>query len=231
MEWELVILQYVGFCSIPSDVVGLCDDLTDVEDVALRLQKYNSAMENSGVHARFVLKDYRYVDTTSLLGGRAIVDYLGADIGIGLGATCPNTCGCAYAYATYSSPSFGWSVCGWDTDLHEMGHGLGLAHGPENSAYQATGYLFPQFGHGWMSNQCNSAGDLMSYNNYSNEFLNSKLTCDDGETYVTDRSYADSAYHLNRVRYDVSIVNDEHNEGTIEALRVAVPESGVLTID
>lgn len=231
VEWELVILQYVGFCSIPSDVVGLCDDLTDVEDVALRLQKYNSAMENSGVHARFVLKDYRYVDTTSLLGGRAIVDYLGADIGIGLGATCPNTCGCAYAYATYSSPSFGWSVCGWDTDLHEMGHGLGLAHGPENSAYQATGYLFPQFGHGWMSNQCNSAGDLMSYNNYSNEFLNSKLTCDNGETYVTDRSYADSAYHLNRVRYDVSIVNDEHNEGTIEALRVAVPESGVLTID
>ena len=231
VEWELVILQYVRECDVPSDVAGLCDDLTDVENVESRLLNYNRAMENSGVHARFVLKDYRYVDTTSLRTGRALVDYLGADIGLGLGATCPNTCGCAYAYATYSSPGFGWSVCGWDTDLHEMGHSIGLAHGPENSSNQASGYLFPEFGHGWMYNQCNSAGDLMSYNRSSNEFLNSKLLCPDEETYVTDRSYADSAYHLNRVRYDVSIVNDQFNEGTIEALRVVVPEQGTLILD
>ena len=231
VEWELVILQYVRECDVPSDVAGLCDDLTDVENVESRLLNYNRAMENSGVHARFVLKDYRYVDTTSLRTGRALVDYLGADIGLGLGATCPNTCGCAYAYATYSSPGFGWSVCGWDTDLHEMGQSIGLAHGPENSSNQASGYLFPEFGHGWMYNQCNSAGDLMSYNRSSNEFLNSKLLCPDEETYVTDRSYADSAYHLNRVRYDVSIVNDQFNEGTIEALRVVVPEQGTLILD
>ena len=236
VDWELVILQYVSECDVPSDVVGLCDDPTDVEKVEDRIKNYNRSMENSGVHVRFVLKDYRYVDTTSLLTGRALADVLEADISIGLGVTCPNTCGCAYAYNTYNNPSFGWSVCGWTTDLHEMGHGIGLAHGPENSSNESSGYLFPEFGHGWMYNQCNSAGDLMSYNQTKNEFLNSRLTCNDvyadgDETYVTDRSYADSAYHLNRIRYDVSIVNDQFNEGTIKALRMIVPDAGVLILD
>ena len=230
VEWELVVLRYIGTCEIPSSVQGLCDDeIYDIEQAEDRVQKYNQAMENSGVFVRFVLKEYRYIETSSLLTAGSLADYLNADISIGLGTTCPNTCGCAYAYNTYDRPGFGWSVCGWTTDLHEMGHSVGLAHGPENSANPATGYLFPEFGHGWMYNQCNSAGDLMSYNSYSNEFLNSKIECDNVDAYVTDRSYADSAYHLNRIRYDVSLVNDD--AGAVESLRVTPFTRGQLILD
>ena len=229
VEWELVVLRYIGTCEIPS-IQGLCDDeVYDIEQAEDRVQKYNQAMENSGVFVRFVLKEYRYIETSSLLTAGSLADYLNADISIGLGTTCPDTCGCAYAYKTYKKPGFGWSVCGWSTDLHEMGHSIGLAHGPENSANPATGYLFPEFGHGWMYNQCNSAGDIMSYNSYSNEFFNSKIECDNVDAYVTDRSYADSAYHLNRIRYDVSLVNDD--AGTIESLRVTPFTRGQLILD
>ena len=229
VEWELVVLRYIGTCEIPS-IQGLCDDeVYDIERAEDRVQYYNQAMENSGVFVRFVLKEYRYIETSSLLTAGSLADYLNADISIGLGTTCPNTCGCAYAYKTYKKPGFGWSVCGWATDLHEMGHSIGLAHGPENSANPATGYLFPEFGHGWMYNQCNSAGDIMSYNSYSNEFFNSKIECDNVDAYVTDRSYADSAYHLNRIRYDVSLVNDD--AGTIESLRVTPFTRGQLILD
>jgi hypothetical protein len=230
VEWELVVLRYIGTCEIPSSVRGLCDDeVYDIEQAEDRVQKYNQAMENSGVFVRFVLKEYRYIETSSLLTAGSLADYLNADISIGLGTTCPDTCGCAYAYKTYKRPGFGWSVCGWSTDLHEMGHSIGLAHGPENSASPATGYLFPEFGHGWMYNQCNSAGDLMSYSSYSNEFFNSKIECDNVDAYVTDRSYADSAYHLNRIRYDVSLVNDD--AGAVESLRVTPLTRGQLILD
>jgi hypothetical protein len=66
----------------------------------------------------------------------------------------------------------------------------------------------------------------MSYNYSSYVFFNSALKCaevwsksDDVETAVTDRSYADSAYHWNRIRYDLSLIYDEHNEGTVLALK------------
>lgn len=233
VEWELIVLLYGGACGAPSVVRGLCDDPTDarLSGIQYRVDKYNVAMEKSGVHARFVLKGVHYVETTSLITGRRIADYLEADIAIGLGTTCPATCGCAYAYNTYNAPGFGWSVCGWQTDLHEMGHAIGLAHGPENSANQASGYLFSEFGHGWMFSQCNGSGDIMSYAPNRSRFFNSRLTCaetydgsTDDETKVTDRSYADSAYHLNRIRYDVSLVNDEYNEGTAKSLRFIEPD-------
>jgi hypothetical protein len=235
VTWELVILYARTACVIPSDVEGLCDDEINPEDLRRAgewIVQYNRAMYNSGVFVEFTLKEYRYVDTTSLGVGRALADYLEADISIGKGTTCLGTLGCAYMYNTYTVPGFGWSIGGWTTDLHEMGHSIALGHGPENSSNPGTGSLYPEFGHGWMYNQCNEAGDIMSYNSYSNEFLNSKITCDE-KTYVTDRSYADSAYHLNRVRYDVSLVNDEHNIGTIKALRVSPfrPDEGILILD
>ena len=241
VEWELVVLFYTGNCALPSlTVKGLCDDPIDarLKDTEYRVSKYNEVMELSGVHVRFVLKEVRYVDTSSLHQGRTIATYLNADISIGLGTTCPATCGCAYAYTTYSRPGFGWSVCGYQTDLHEMGHAIGLAHGPENSANQASGYLFSEFGHGWMSNLCNFSGDIMSYDANRYRFFNSRQSCDEAfgdgneDSQVTDRSYADSAYHLNRVRYDVSLVNDEYNEGTVKSLRDIVVEApGVLVTD
>ena len=56
------------------------------------------------------------------------------------------------------------SRCAIYTDLHEIGHSVGLAHGPENQSWQASGYLFPEFGHGW-NDICRLKDDLMSYGN------------------------------------------------------------------
>jgi hypothetical protein len=110
-----------------------------------------------------------------------------------------------------------------------MGHGLGLGHGPENSSFAGTGSVFPEFGHGWMNNQCRTGGDIMSYNPSSKEFLNSRSKCDNVDAYVTDRSYADSAYHLNRIRYDVSLINED--AGTVESLRITPFTRGQLILD
>ena len=101
VEWELVVLRYIGTCKVPSSIQGLCDDeVYDIEQAEDRVQYYNQTMENSGVFVRFVLKDYRYIETSSLLTAGSLADNLNADISIGLGTTCPNTCGCAYAYKT-----------------------------------------------------------------------------------------------------------------------------------
>ena len=35
------------------------------------------------------------------------------------------------------------SDCGEITDLHEIGHSVGLAHGPDNSSNQAFGIHLP----------------------------------------------------------------------------------------
>ena len=111
----------------------------------------------------------------------------------------------------------GMSRCTWKTDLHELGHAVGLAHGPENQAYQANGYIFPDFGHGW-NDYCGNYDDIMSYGYNDEGFGNSRQTCGDqysgirvvGDAPAGHRDYHDSAYHLNRVRYDVSLIHDEN---------------------
>ena len=59
----------------------------------------------------------------------------------------------------------------------------------------------------------------MSYGSYDNHFYNSELKCCDthpdrnyscGQS-AGDRNRADSAYHWNRIRYDLALINDEHN--------------------
>ena len=57
----------------------------------------------------------------------------------------------------------------------------------------------------------NQKTDLMSYAYRAAVHNNSQIDCSDGWP-AGDRSYADSAYHLNRVRYDVSMIGVESLE-------------------
>jgi hypothetical protein len=224
---DLVLLIVAASCEItPADRALTCDDEVDRSKYQRRVDRYNDAMERSGVFLRFNLKDVRLTTSWGLNTGRSVIGALNGDIGLGIGAACPGSCGCAHPNTRYVNPGYGISMCGWKTDLHELGHVVGLAHGPENRGFAARGYLFSEFGHGWNSTPCNREGDIMSYNYSSYVFFNSALKCaevwsksDDVETAVTDRSYADSAYHWNRIRYDLSLIYDEHNEGTVLALK------------
>ena len=118
------------------------------------------------------------------------------------------------------------SKCDIYTDLHEIGHSVGLAHGPENQAYQKSGYIFPEFGHGW-NNICGHYDDIMSYG-YSGYFhTNSSLFCSDVFSYyglipAGYRDMTDTAYAINRIRYDVSLVNNEDYEEASELRPVRV---------
>ena len=236
---DLVFLQVIGECTEYGAYTFLCEDELDRSFYEERVDRYNSVMERSGVFVRFNLKELKAITTTGLNAGLSIVRMLDADIGLGRGTSCPDSCGCALVNTSFRRAGYGVSRCGWGTDLHELGHIVGLAHGPENRAYAANGYVFPRFGHGWNNNRCNMQGDLMSYNYSSYVFLNSRQTCaevweedDDVETRVTDWSYADSAYHWNRVRYDLSLIFDEHTAGTVLQLReIDLDEEEILVVD
>ena len=188
------------------------------EETVSRVAKYNERMARDGVFIEFVLKHVVATNNTDLRAGESIAEYWKADIALGRGYTYPDTCGVAFVNTRFNAPGFGFSNCGVSTDLHELGHVVGLAHGPNNSSFAARGYIFPQFGHGDYG-QCGArSDDTMSYGSFDKHFYNSELACCDvfpnskyscGQR-AGDRFRADSAYHWNRIRYDLALINDEH---------------------
>lgn len=187
-------------------------------ELELRVEEYNKRFEADGIFIRFELVGIWMWANQDLRDGERFIRTLDADIGLGLNTTYAGTCGVAYPNTRFSQAGFGFSACGYKTDLHELGHVVGLAHGPNNPAYPQEGYIFPEFGHGDYD-QCNgSSDDIMSYGSKTH-FFNSEKTCaevfPDNPYLATDgpagdRFRADSAFHWNRVRYDLSLVYDEH---------------------
>lgn len=226
VEWQIAVVYNTGQ-NQPNGITILEPNDPLWERSREKVEAYNEVYERHGVHIRYRLTTVAKARiNVEIMSGRQVTgwfDDVPADILAGIGGSCPNTCGCAAVRSTFRENGRGLGMnsdCGEITDLHEIGHSVGLAHGPDNRENQAEGYIFPNFGHGYSTPFCGRYTDLMSYAPGSVVINNSLQTCGDWEGWgdysikeseyddpAGDRAYADSAYHLNRVRYDVALIN------------------------
>jgi hypothetical protein len=185
------------------------------------IASYQDFFDRSGIHIDVELAGIWFAPLGTLNALELQASTIATDLALGSGVSYSGTCGVAFPNVRFRQgyPPVGLSRCGPDTDIHELGHAVGLAHGPNNSDNQATGYIFPEFGHG-ANELCGSTyRDLMAYGGQRISFWNSLVTCGEmfpnrtisnPERSAGDRSFGDSAYHWNRIRYDVSLINNEH---------------------
>jgi hypothetical protein len=184
----------------------------------------NELLQRSGVHVNLDLVDIRYVYFTGFFDLKFVKEDYRPDAFLQMGGPLSNTsngiaCGWGGFDGSFRKPLHPWGICGWKDLLHELGHTVGLAHGPNNDYNQGTGYVFPDFGHGF-SGVCPGHGSVMAYNTNRTLFSNSLLTCEQITPNGTggDRPAGyrikgqpgfDEAYSINRVRYNVAGINGE----------------------
>ena len=218
VTWELGVLVYASHAkygtNTPKDLMREYPEEWDKWEK--RVQQYNEVYEVSGVHVRYELKEVWLAHYHGLRDVERLGNQLPVDVVLAYGTSYRNTCGVAYPNTKFNlgNPPASMSRCDIYTDLHEIGHSVGLAHGPENQSNAKSGYIFPEFGHGW-NDICGSYDDIMSYGYYGYYHTNSELLCNEvfsnaGATPAGYRDTTDTAYAINRVRYDVSLVNDEY---------------------
>ena len=224
VTWELGILIYASHSKYGEDVPISVLEEYDVDSYQWqryedKVKQYNAVYELSGVHVRYKLTKVYLAHWHSVESLRNISVGLPVDVVLGRGTSYPDTCGVAKVstYFSEGKPPASMSRCNIYTDLHEIGHSVGLAHGPENQSWKASGYIFPDFGHGY-NDICNRKDDLMSYGREGYFHSNSNLDCDQifsGNSYIGipagSRDFSDTAYSLNRVRYDVSLIHREND--------------------
>jgi len=222
VTWELGILVYASHknygIDVPKEILEEYDeDHPQWIKWEKRVEKYNEVYELSGVHIKYKLTKLYLAHWHSLYDIGTMTTGKPLDVVLGYGLSYPKTCGVAKVktYFSEGKPPYSMSRCSIYTDLHEIGHSVGLAHGPENQSNQASGYIFPDFGHGW-NDICNTKDDLMSYGREGTFHSNSNLYCDEifsvwyEGVLAGGIEWSDTAHALNRVRYNVSLIHDEN---------------------
>lgn len=225
VPWEYTVVEYISHRNEPDITSGIYEEYERDSNTFKKWQRkvdsMNELLEKSGVYIHIVLKKVARAHYHGLGDLERTFRGEETDVVIGWGISNEGTCGIAYPNKIFrqGEPVVGMSKCGWKTDLHELGHAVGLAHGPENQAYAQSGYIWPDFGHGW-NDYCGQYDDIMSYGYNDEGFGNSRQICEDqypnnsrvnGHDPAGHRDYHDSAYHLNRVRYDVSQIHPEYD--------------------
>jgi hypothetical protein len=260
VEWELMWVEHMW--QSDWDEAGYEElypkgkPITDPEQLA-NIQEYldwaNNVFRESGVYVRLVLAravEYPLGDKDSdpLYALRNLRNQDGfgrgsADLLYGHGRTRSGTCGVAFANTSFRAtwPPVSIGACGPGTFLHEIGHSVSLAHGPQNQFNEANGYMYPDFGHGW-NDVCFRYDSIMSYGESRTFFTNPRLTCGEifgdkvSETWQSvvagDEYLYNEAYVLNMIRYTVSLVHDEHADPMIPMdVDTTPPEDGESTND
>ena len=230
VEWEIVYMHFDAYCSGFEEnsysgeletVTGPCDPddwiANEREQLVRAIDKMNEIYATMGVYVKLVPVRIQkgYFNTGGLwipdIGSDLILWNDGPTGSWGGGITC--------GWAGYGAgfrpgiPLQPYSACGIGTTLHEIGHTLGLGHGPNNGVNPGGSPTFPNFGVGAYS-VCPNGDSIMSYGNQK-AISNSLKTCDEmgftgGDMIAGYRIFKgyDEAYAINRVRYNVALINN-----------------------
>lgn len=232
VQWDLVYLHWDSKCAgVEPDSfgglqnkIGPCDPsdwLPNERNSILRvIDALNDVLERSRVYVELVPVRIQKGYFTSSAQWEPDVSsdlILWADgpMGSGSGGVI---CGYAGYSGFFRSPLQPYSACGVGTHLHEIGHTVGLSHGPDNPAYASAGITFPNFGHGKYS-VCPGHDSVMSYGNKT--ILSTSLSscasvtpnATGGDLLAGLRSSSgyDEAYAINRIRYNVALISTLKN--------------------
>jgi hypothetical protein len=231
VEWEMVYLHYDNKCAGYEEdesgdlqnKIGPCDPddwLPNERDQIVRIvDEMNAIFERAGVYVKLV--PVRIQKGYFVSSGQWNPD-IGADLILWADGPMGSSgqgviCGYAGYSGLFNAPLSPYSACGIGTHLHEIGHTVGLSHGPENPINASTGLTFPNFGHGQYS-VCPGHDSIMSYGNKTMLSSESR-TCAEaspngagGDRIAGLRApYGyDETYAINRIRYNVALINNNN---------------------
>ena len=230
VEWEMVYMHFDNKCAGFEEnqfgelvnKKGPCDPEdwlpNEKQQIERVIDTMNAMYERAGVYVKLVPVR---IQKGYFTGASAWEPDIGSDLvlwadgpmGSGSGGLICGYAGYSGAFRTPLSP---YSACGVGTHLHEIGHTVGLMHGPDNPINASGGITFPNFGHGRYS-VCPGLDSIMSYGNKKIVSSESR-TCAEasGNGVGGDRiaglraQYGyDEAYAINRIRYNVALINHD----------------------